>query len=731
MQLFLFLCKVQKVSLFIPPLTQLNTPYPATAYLTGFLKSKGVAVSQADLGLDLVLQVYSKEGFAKIFDAIEQGNYTLSPSLDQMVRNRSMYERVVDDVIAYLQQKSYTLAYRIASRSYLPEGARFQQLKNHDSFFGSIGVQDKARYFCTLFLEDVADLIQATVGPHFGFSKYAERIARTATSFDPLQEALHEELGILDEFLWKEVENHMREQQPTLVGFTVPFGGNLYGALKASQFIKKEFPHIHIAMGGGYVNTELRDITETRLFDYVDYLLLDDGEAGLEVLLQHLDSPQQNPILKRTFIRKNNQVVFIDNASLNDYVHKAKPAPTYEGLRFNDYLSVIDMPNAMHRLWNDGRWNKLTVAHGCYWKKCTFCDITLDYIGRYDGTSAAHLVDLMEEMIRETGETGFHFVDEAAPPAAMRDMALEILKRNLTVSWWANIRFEKSFTPDLSKLLAASGCIAVTGGLEVASPRILELIDKGISIDQVARVCKGFRDAGILVHAYLMYGFPTQTDQETIDSLEVVRQLFKANVLHSAHWHQFAMTAHSPVGKDPEKFGVIRTGPEFKGFANNDLFHDDPKGAKHENYSDGLKKALYNYMHGVGIDFPLSKFFSFGVAKTMIHPALIEKSIKRFEPDEFEKPNTYVVAEGVQFKLLKSTELLILARRGYKKLVLPDSIVNWLLENQARLSIASAERITLKEIVTTFSQTVGLSEEKLVQSDWWKELRNYLWVVRL
>jgi hypothetical protein len=207
--------------------------------------------------------------------------------------------------------------------------------------------------------------------------------------------------------------------------------------------------------------------------------------------------------------------------------------------------------------------------------------------------------------------------------------------------------------------------------------------------------------------------------------------LFKANVLHSAHWHQFAMTAHSPVGKQPEKFGVIRTGPEFKGFANNDLFHEDPKGANHEQYSDGLKKALYNYMHGVGIDFPLSKFFSFGVPKTMIHPALIEKSIKRFEPDEFDKPNTYVVAEGVQFKVLKPTELLFLAKLGYKKLVLPELVVSWLIENQQRLSIAHSERVTLKEVVSIFAHTVGSSEEKIVQSDWWKELRTYLWVVRL
>jgi len=727
---------VLKPLLIIPPLTQLNTPYPATAYLTGFLNQQGIQSRQKDLGLDMVLDVFSKKGFELLFDAIEQGDFKLTQSLDSMVKNRLAYERTVDAVVSFLQNKNYTLGYRIANGAYLPEGARFKQVKDLEWFFGNIGVQDKARYKCTMYLEDVSDLIQATVGPHFGFSKYAERIARTAVSFTPIWNELLKPTHYLDEILEKNMAAYFSEEVPPVVGFTVPFGGNLYGALKAGQWIKKHFPQTQVVMGGGYANTELRELSDARVFDFVDYITLDDGEGPFLALLKHIENPIQNTQLKRTFRRTPaGEVEFVDTLEGGDFLHSQKPAPKYEGLRFHDYLSVIDMPNPMHRLWNDGRWNKMTVAHGCYWKKCSFCDITLDYIGRYDQTSAAHLVDQMQELIAETGETGFHFVDEAAPPAALRDLAVEILRRGLQVSWWTNIRFEKTFTPDLCQLLAASGCIAVTGGLEVASPRILALIDKGISIDQVARVCAAFRDSGILVHAYLMYGFPTQTAQETIDSLEVVRQLFENQLLLSGHWHQFAMTVHSPVGKDPEKYGVIRTGPEFAGFANNDLFHEDPKGADHERYSDGLKKALYNYMHGVGFDFSLKKFFNFPIPNPVVPRTLIERSLKWIPSDDVEAKGMHLYMHETQMKVLKQKgnvhEMLFLHKRGYEKLELPTEAAEFLFQNESRFLLMHEQTITLNEVLHHLSQALACTTLELVEYSWWKAMRKYVWMVRL
>lgn len=723
------------ILLFIPPLTQLNTPYPATAYLKGFLDSQQVPCRQADIGLDMVLRVFNHPGLVNLFDEIEKRDFKLSPPLQQMVFHRKAYEETIDSVISFLQNANYTLGYRIANRQYLPESTRFRHLKDLEWFFGNIGTHDKARYICTMYLEDLSDLIQATVGPHFGFSKYAERIARTAVSFDPIEEALLAPLNYLDEILISSAAKYFEEKIPAMVGFTVPFGGNLYGALKVGQWIKANYPEVKIVLGGGYANTELRDLTDPRVFDYVDFITLDDGEGPILNLYKNIHTNNPNPQYKRTFVRLDGKVVLVNDLKGGDFGHAQLPAPSYRGLRLNEYLSMFDVPNPMHRLWNDGRWNKLTIAHGCYWKRCSFCDISLDYIGRYENSTAVHLVDQMEQLIAETGETGFHFVDEAAPPLALRDLALEILKRGLQVSWWTNIRFEKTFTEDLCKLLAASGCIAVTGGLEVASQRLLDLMEKGITIEQVARVCKGFRDAGILVHAYLMYGFPTETEQETIDSLEIVRQLFENNLLQSAFWHQFAMTVHSPVGLNPEKYKVIRTGPEFKGFANNDLYHEDPTGADHEKYSAGLKKALYNYMHGNGMDFPFSKFFDFKTPPTTVPNKLIAKHIKKPLPDSFSTPGYYVMWYRVSMRLenakQNNVDVIFQKPKGSARMTLPSVVADYLVNNKDRFPLGNPEPIALSELADALSQLTSLPLDEMIRQEWWLNLRkDVLWVLK-
>ncbi|HKK69357.1 MAG TPA: radical SAM protein, partial [Bacteroidales bacterium] len=288
---------------------------------------------------------------------------------------------------------------------------------------------------------------------------------------------------------------------------------------------------------------------------------------------------------------------------------------------------VAETTNAMHNLWANGYWNKMTLAHGCYWHKCSFCDTSLDYIKRYSPAGASELVDRIEKIIKQTNQHGFHFTDEAAPPALLRKLAAEIISRGLNITWWTNIRFESSFDVELCELLAESGCIAVSGGLEVASDRLLKKINKGVTLETVANAAAAFQQAGIMIHAYLMYGFPSQTEQEIIDSLEVVRQLFELGLINSGFWHQFAMTVHSPVGLNPEKYGVQRVPFPEHVFAQNGCEHIDPVNCNYEDFSEGLSKSLYNFIHGVGFDMDLSEWFDFSVPPTQIPPNFVERLI--------------------------------------------------------------------------------------------------------
>ena len=484
-----------------------------------------------------------------------------------------------------------------------------------------MGLLDKAKHFATLYIEELGDFISANLDEDFGFTKYAEKIARTATSFTPIEEKLNGSPSLIVEELIKIVEQIIKETRPTIIGFTVPFPGNLYSTLRASKYIKENHPNIKVLIGGGYCNTELRSLKDATIFKYLDYIVLDDGEAPIERILEFENNEIEKSALIRTYLIENKDVKYINNPF--SHKHKDLPSPSYKGLNMNLYVSFLDILNPMHRMWSDGKWNKLTISHGCYWAKCSFCDVSLDYIGRYENTSADDLVNKMENLIAQTGEIGFHFVDEAAPPKMLRALSEEIINRSLKVVWWTNIRFEKTYTQELCKLMSKAGCIAVTGGLEVASDRLLKLMDKGVSIEQVAKVTRNFSNTGVLVHAYLMYGFPTQTAQETIDSLEVVRQLFENGCIQSGFWHLFTATAHSPVGLNPKKFDIKITGPKFEGFADNDLFHLDIKGTKHFKFSEGLKTSLYNFMNGAGFDWDTREWFSFKTPQSTIPPNLI------------------------------------------------------------------------------------------------------------
>ena len=616
----------------IPPMTQLNAPYPATACLTGFLRSRGVEAFQEDFALGTVLKLFSRAGLEQIAKIAARKR---TDSARSFLAQSPRYAETIEPAVAFLQGKDPTLAHRIGSRRFLPEGPRFRNL---DAFvaeeggdplawaFGALGTQDRAKHLATLFLNDVADVVRAAVDPRFEFARYAESLAKSRPSFDPLAKALAARPTLVEETLRDLVRAAVAKHRPDLVLVTAPFPGCVHGAFRIAQTVKELDPRIATALGGGFVNTELRGLSEPRVFDFFDFVTLDDGERPVLALVEHLRGERSLDQLARTFVRKRGKVRFVD-AGEKDVPFAETGTPVWDGLPLADYLSALDLLNPMHRLWSDGRWNKLAVAHGCYWRKCRFCDVGLDYIARYEALPARALVDRIEAAIAETGQTGFHFTDEAAPPAALRALAAELKRRKLSISWWGNIRFEKAFTPELCRELADSGCIAVSGGLEAASDRLLKLMDKGVTVAQAARAAKAFADAGILVHAYLMYGFPSQTVQETVDALETVRQLFEEGCLQSGYFHRFACTVHSPIGRHPEKFGVQLLPLPPAPFAQNDVGVVDPASGDLEMLGRGLRKALYNFMHGVGLDADVRGWFDVLVPRPTVKRGFIARTL--------------------------------------------------------------------------------------------------------
>ncbi len=720
-----------KVLFITPPFTQLNTPYPATAYLKGFMNTLGIQSFQTDLSLEVILAIFNKNGLTRLFSHIEDNGLDLTDNAYRIFAQHKKYIHTIDAVIGFLQNKNQTLALTICSGGYLPEAGRFENAEDLDWAFGNMGTHDKARHLATLYLEDLGDLITEVIDPYFGFSRYAERLGRTATHFDEMYQALNQDDSWVTITMKSILTQHMHTHMPDLVCITAPFPGNVFSAFQCGKHIKSLFPATSVAFGGGYANTELRSIFDTRVFEFLDFILLDDGEAPLQHLIEFIQGKRSKEMLKRTFCLHHNTVTYYNNSPDLDIPQREVGTPDYSDLWLDMYLSVIEIINPMHRLWSDGRWNKLTLAHGCYWGKCSFCDVTLDYIQRYEPVNAALLCDRIEQIISQTHQNGFHFVDEAAPPALMRDLAIEIVRRDLTVVWWTNIRFEKSFTPDLCRLLRKSGCIAISGGLEVASDRLLSKMQKGVTVAQVARVAQAFTDAGIMVHAYLMYGFPTQTVSETIDSLEMVRQMFAEGVIQSGFWHQFAMTAHSPVGINPAEYGVTNIGPEFGGFAENDLFHLDPTGADHEKFSTGLKSSIFNYMQGLGLDEPLDVWFDFRVPKTKVNPTFIHKILSDQESTPFRPHDQIIWIGGVAIELIISpvkkskknpdakeyAEIILSDTKSNYSLFFEHKIAQWVIATIEKASPESGQKYTFQKLKSDFETDCEADFSTFVVSD--------------
>lgn len=619
----------QSILLLTPPMLQINAPYPATAWLAGFLRTRGRACAQEDFSLALALRLFSAAGLRQAEAVLRAARPSRSPAVRHFLKHAAACQKAADPVVRFLQNRNDPLAYRIAARTYLPEGPRFAPLDAAPSpldAFGPADVRDKARFLASLFLDDLSDSIRDGLDPRFAFARYAEHLGLASPSFDALAEALEAEPGFIDGLLAEMAAECHARLNPSFIGITIPFPGALYGALRLARAFKRLNPHTRIALGGGYVNTELRELTDPRIFDYADYIMLDDGEIPLLRALEHAEGKQDDGKLVRTFIRRDGRVHFANGlAGEADPPPMAGIVPAYEDLPLDRYVGMAESVNPMHRLWSDGLWLKLPATRGCYWHRCRFCDTGLPYIARYAPTPADALADKLELLAERTGRSGFHFTDEALAPALLRGLSDRLLERGIEATWWGNIRFEKGYTPELAARLAAAGCVAVTGGLECAEDRLLEQMQKGIVLKEAARACAALSGAGILVHAYLMYGFPTQTLQETVDGLEFVRQAFSAGIVHSAFWHRFALTAHSPLAREPERFGLKLLPRPAGGFAVNEIPYEEPGAPDVAAVGDALRRATYNFMHGVCLDRPVREWFEKRAPKPRLPPDAVQK----------------------------------------------------------------------------------------------------------
>ena len=703
-----------KTLLIIPPFTQLNSPYASLPFLKGTLNKFN---KEADL-LDLSIETASKLFCSKSLSSLaEESAKTLSANNEIVkffIGNKEQYIDIIDDVMDFLRDKNNNIAEKILSGNYLPRGKTVSSALDKIEF--NIPSEDHAKYLASLFIDDIF-LFYREFSPGYELSKYQEKLGLNAGTFDKIYDYVKNSEDIITETMYS-ILDKINLDDYQLVGISIPFPGNLAAGLKTAKYIKSKFSHIKIVLGGGYINTELRNLSEPRIFEFVDFITLDDGEQPLLSILDLLDNKITETELCRTFVLKDNKVIYIDNTKLPKFSGKNIGIPNYDGLPLDKYFSIIESINPMYKLWSVRNMNKLRLAQGCYWHKCKFCDTSLPYIKQFKMMPVDILIEQIKEMIQQTNVRSFHFVDEAIPPSLAIELAIKLLQEQMDIEWWGNIRLEKEFTEDVCKLLSLSGCIAVVAGLESGSDLTLKAMNKGINLEQAVEVCYNFSSNDILVHTYLIYGFPGESEQELVNSVEASRQMFEAKIVDSAYWHRFSLTCHSDVYKNKENYKISILNDKINPFANNDVRYIDLENKNIDNYSLGLKKATYNFMLNSCLDNDIKSWFEFKAPKPTLKRNTVENILNNYSIEVSMKKRLLWLGYEVDFK---KGILSVNGINGLVEFELPDVLGNWLEKIISSANINN-DKFTLSDAENIFPKDMDISFIDILNNELWEDL---------
>lgn len=679
-----------KVLILQPPIVQLNTAYPSGAYLSSFFKNQNCTATWMDLSQKLYYEIFSKAGLTKLFElsaanaikladkAEAEGDEATAFNLRRYISEKNLWIHWIDSITAILRGKGFEHAHRFCFGAHVPRGNRMESyLSNLDHDLTT----DDARALASFALADLADFITIAFDQNFSLVRYAEALTVSESSFSHVEKGA--DSPVLRHFYRPLLERLFPQLDYDLILISIPFAGTFACALATGRYFRQKFgSKAFICFGGGFVNTELRETCETSLQKYCDAICYDRGYASYKTLLELLKktngkAPSEKIYKLRQFISQPDGSVTVlepAQASKDDIAFEKEMTssiiPDFSDIDFDLYPRLIDDKNPMHRLWSDGAWIKVYMAHGCYWHKCAFCDVTLDYVCGYQPSNIKKLYEGILEQCRQKGCYGIHFVDEAMPPAMMIQFAKENIEHGSPITWWGNVRFEKTFTREIADYLAYGGLIGVSAGLESATGNGLNAIHKGTDLESIVGACCAFKEAGILVHAYMIYGYWWEKPQDLINSMETLRQFYANGLLDSCFWHKFVLTRHSRVYKEWSE-GLITDlkpiDPAAKGnaplFAKNGLHFEGEKDS--EKYGPALDYSLNQWMHGQNINKPVFKWFNFQVPKPTVESDFIQKKIEKYEKQRDKNYSASDISKEKTFWL------------GGEQIPLPDNKTGW------------------------------------------------------
>ena len=346
-----------------------------------------------------------------------------------------------------------------------------------------------------------------------------------------------------EDYLRDEFGQQLSDEDWGLVGFSVNYVGQLPVALRMARLVAQVRPRALIVFGGTEVGDLVKYTPERdalwRVFSRAHALVPGEGETAL---IDILDAAATGSGLGDV-----RGVMVPDRPD-------ARPPINYE--------NVATLPSPAYDVWAWERyWSPEPVilhspTRGCYWNKCTFCDYGLN-TDRPTSPSRERPVETVIEDLRQAARIGriVYFAVDAMSPRYLRTLAAALARTDLDVRWAAELRLERTFPRrGVAATLAASGCVAVSFGYESGSQRILDLIDKGVRIDDVPGILTDLAEHGIAAQMMGFTGFPTESTQEAHRTYEFLHEY--DHLWSIAGIGTFELTPGSIVAKQPDRFGI-------------------------------------------------------------------------------------------------------------------------------------------------------------------------------
>ena len=521
----MFTSEIMLTKLLFPPQWIPTQPYLSLPSLTSFLKANNCNVSQMDVNASFYDHLLSKKGLQIYYDKAQ-------------IKIRELDS--LKELSPMLQKQYAALSSSILFGDYIINGVDDAKkiTKGKKDFY------DIEKLFNAFkILELGLKLASAAYYPSsLTFHSYDMR--HSCRSSKEVLEAINDRKeNLFIEYFEKYTLPEVLEGKPDLIGISIINTSQLIPGLTLANIIKKADPDIHINIGGSVFTRLVNEISRNKeLFSVFDSVIVHEGETALLNLARYLNNQFEIKDISNLIYREGTEIVVNRLNSAGENIDSL-PTPCFDGLPLDKYLSPeLVLP--------------VLSSRGCYWNRCTFCDHGFGYAGRYRPRDVDLLFKDIKTLQEKHKTNFFTFQDEGLSTKTIGALSDRIIEKKMNISWLADSRFEPSFSPELGSRLSLAGCKMLYFGLESASERVLNCMDKGIKKEDVLRICKYCRDAGIWTHLFLIFGFPTETYKEARETMDFILQ--NNDKIRSMSFGGFQLTKHSKVYEKPSMFSVLK-----------------------------------------------------------------------------------------------------------------------------------------------------------------------------